>query len=42
MIASLVIATPVFSEFRYSYSIFCCGPFVFGLTFYRLWGKEQK
>ena len=42
VIASLVIATPVFSEFRYSYSIFCCGPFVFGLTFYRLWGKEQK
>lgn len=28
IIVTLLIATPVFSEFRYAYSIFCCLPFL--------------
>lgn len=33
VILSLLIATPVFSEFRYAYTIFCCVPFIFFITF---------
>lgn len=39
VILTLLIATPVFSEFRYSYCIFCGGPFVFAVTAHRLWSK---
>lgn len=34
IIVSLLIATPVFAEFRYAYAIFCCIPFIFVATFY--------
>lgn len=33
VIATLLIATPVYSEFRYAYSMFCCIPFVLPLLF---------
>lgn len=32
VIATLLIATPVYSEFRYAYSLFTCIPFVVGLA----------
>ena len=32
IIATLLIATPVFSEFRYAYSLFCCLPFLITIT----------
>jgi len=34
-IVSLLIATPVFAEFRYTYSLFCIFPFVMLAPFYR-------
>lgn len=33
VVLSLVIATPVYSEFRYAYSVFCCLPFLIFLPF---------
>ena len=33
VIATLLIATPVYAEFRYAYSMFCCVPFVVPLLF---------
>ena len=33
-IATLLIATPVFAEFRYSYSVFLCAPIMFLALFY--------
>lgn len=33
IIASLMIATPVYSEFRYAYSIFCAIPFILLIAF---------
>lgn len=35
VIASLWISTPVFSEFRYAYAVFCCFPFLVFAVFYR-------
>lgn len=33
VILSLLVATPVFSEFRYAYAIFCGFPFIFAMAF---------
>lgn len=33
VIATLLIATPVYSEFRYAYSVFCTLPFLLAMTF---------
>lgn len=38
IIASLVISTPVFAEFRYAYGVFCSLPFVAVTSFYK---KEE-
>jgi len=35
VIASLLVATPVFSEFRYAYNVFCCIPFFVFSPFYK-------
>lgn len=32
-IATLLVATPVFSEFRYAYAVFCCLPFILYVSF---------
>lgn len=32
-IATLLVATPVFSEFRYAYAVFCCLPFAMYVSF---------
>ena len=39
IIATLLIATPVYSEFRYAYSLFCCLPFLSVAT---LFPKKDK
>lgn len=33
VIATLLIATPVYSEFRYAYAMFCCLPFIVYVSF---------
>lgn len=33
VIATLLIATPVYSEFRYAYAMFCCQPFIVYVSF---------
>ncbi len=33
VLITLLIATPVYSEFRYAYSLFCCIPFYFVIAF---------
>ena len=33
VIMSLLVATPVYSEFRYAYAIFCGIPFVVAMAF---------
>ena len=35
IVFSLLIATPVYSEFRYAYSLFCCLPFLAVIAFRR-------
>lgn len=35
IILSLVLATPVYGEFRYAYAVFCCLPFLLFATFYK-------
>lgn len=41
IICSLLIATPVFSEFRYAYSLFCCLPFLAVIAFRRSTATER-
>ncbi len=36
MVATLVIATPVFCEFRYSYGVFTTLPFILGVTLFNI------
>lgn len=38
VILSLLVATPVYSEFRYAYAVFCGFPFVLAIAF----GKEEN
>ncbi len=38
---SLLIATPVYSEFRYAYSLFCCLPFLAVIAFRRSTATEE-
>lgn len=35
IICSLLISTPVYSEFRYAYALFCCLPFMVFAVFYK-------
>lgn len=35
IVFSLMIATPVYAEFRYAYAVFCCVPFLLFSSFYR-------
>ncbi len=42
VIATLIVATPVFSEFRYAYSIFCFIPFALPLLFIKKPKKTAK
>ncbi len=35
ILITLLISTPVYSEFRYVYAIFCCLPFLICSTFYK-------
>lgn len=35
IIATLLVATPVFCEFRYAYALFCCLPFILYVSFER-------
>lgn len=39
IIASLLVATPVYSEFRYAYAMFCCMPFLLAAS---LWDKNSR
>ena len=39
VIATLLISTPVFAEFRYAYAVFCCVPFLLPVLFV---GKAKK
>ena len=39
VIATLLISTPVFAEFRYAYAVFCCFPFLLPVLFV---GKAKK
>lgn len=35
IVISLLVSTPVYSEFRYAYAVFCCIPFLLAAVFYR-------
>ncbi len=49
IICSLLISTPVYSEFRYAYALFCCLPFMVFTVFYKkenmhicVWGGGSR
>ena len=35
IVLSLMVATPVYAEFRYAYAVFCCVPFLLFAVFYK-------
>lgn len=35
IVLSLMVATPVYAEFRYAYAVFCCVPFLLFSSFYK-------
>lgn len=41
IVVSLLVATPVFSEFRYIYAVFCCIPFLVTAVFYKKDDQNQ-
>ena len=42
VILTLMIATPVFSEFRYAYAVFCGTPFLFAEAGHHLFGRMKN
>lgn len=42
IVISLLITTPVYSEFRYAYALFCCVPFLIFAPFYKDTNFEAK
>ena len=42
VVLTLLVATPVYSEFRYAYAVFCGTPFLFAEAGHHLFGTVKN